>query len=428
MGFLTNKAIIILTIRSLGAVLALGLQITLARILGTDEYGIYAFVISWITVITLFTSLGFDTSLAHYLPRYMHNAQWGSFSGIIRSSFRITLIASCVLAALTLIILLGTDDFDAKTAFIYALPLISIITMSNIRAASLRSLKRYASAVFPETILKPLLIIGGLLSFLIMGKQLSALSAIVIQLIAAAVTLGVGIYLLRKTLHGLSTPARPEYHTHDWLKTSLPMLLTSTSAYIISQTDIIMLGLLQDMAQSGIYSAVSRISEAAVFFMAAINFVSAPLVSEAYQQGDRERLSSIVRTSTRISTALSLIVWTIFLLFGEDILEIFGADFMIGYTALIILTFGHFINTAAGPVGVILSMSGRQLFTAKVMLSCAALNLVLNYFLIPEYGLQGAAVSTMTSTFLWNAVLLLKVNQTLEINASIFGGSYYDKG
>ncbi len=427
MNTLTKNTALTFSIRILGAALAFILQVSLARMLGVYEYGTYSFVISWISIITLFSTLGFDSSLTRYLPEYIQSKQWSKFHGIIKLSFRTCLIFSILLAILVLFIVIALNKVEYQLAFIYALPLIVIITLTNIRISALKSLKRYVEAIFPETILKPVIILSMIYFYYALGTKISSHDVIIAQIISASITLMIGMFFLNRILKNKYQHEKPVYQTKYWISSSVPMLFITSSAYIISQTDIIMLGILGDINKSGIYSALSRVSEVSVFFMAAVNFVAAPLISEAYQKQSMKKLSTIVWKSTIISSALALLSFIIFVSFGDKLLGIFGGDFTVGYYALVILTIGHLANTTTGPVGIILSLTGNQFYAAKIMGMSALANVLLNYLLIPEYGLIGAALSTMTSTILWNVLMLLKVKLELKINPSIIGALTHEK-
>ncbi len=428
MGALTKNTMLTMAFRVVGAALVFLLQIILARVLGVNEYGIYSFVISWISIIALIGVLGFDTSLTRFLPEYFQSNQWAYFHGIIKYSFRVCLIFSALIATVIFFVVsLATDYFESRTSFMYALPLIVIVVLTNIRIASLRGMKRYVEAILPETILKPIVFIILISICYALGITIASREAIIILIVAACVSLMVGGYLFKKTVAKISENDQPAYQGRYWLSSSLPMLLTAGAAYIISQTDIIMLGVLKDYSYSGVYSAVSRLSEVAIFFMAAVNFVIAPLISEAYYGQDKKSLKDIVRKSTRISLSLALLSFIVFMLFGQSFLGLFGDDFVVGHYALIILLIGHLFNAASGAVGLLLSLTGYQLYAAKIMGGCALANIFFNYILIPEYGLLGAAFSTMFSTMLWNFLMLLKVRQVLKINPSIIGGSVNEK-
>jgi O-antigen/teichoic acid export membrane protein len=87
----------------------------------------------------------------------------------------------------------------------------------------------------------------------------------------------------------------------------------------------------------------------------------------------------------------------------------FGPDFVIGYQAMIILCIGQMINAGSGSVGFMLIMTGRPLAnTFNSWISCL-INVLLNFFLIPRYGIIGAAVAVALSISLLQLLRLLQV-------------------
>lgn len=55
-------------------------------------------------------------------------------------------------------------------------------------------------------------------------------------------------------------------------------------------------------------------------------------------------------------------------------------------------------------VAVFLNMTGNQVFFTKLVAVSTTLNIVLNWFLIPRYGMEGAAWASMFSIVLWNII------------------------
>jgi len=49
----------------------------------------------------------------------------------------------------------------------------------------------------------------------------------------------------------------------------------------------------------------------------------------------------------------------------------------------------------------------------------AAVNIILNAFLIPLLGLRGAAISTAFTTVFWNITMLAYVQQRIGINSTV---------
>jgi O-antigen/teichoic acid export membrane protein len=102
-------------------------------------------------------------------------------------------------------------------------------------------------------------------------------------------------------------------------------------------------------------------------------------------------------------------------------MAVFGPEFERGSTALSILLVGQVVNVAAGPVGVLLTMTGHEKRVAAAVGASACCNLLLNLLLIPRFGIEGAAVASAVSLILWNAAMLLWSLRRLRINPTVFG-------
>ena len=81
---------------------------------------------------------------------------------------------------------------------------------------------------------------------------------------------------------------------------------------------------------------------------------------------------------------------------------------------------GQLFNTAAGPLGLVINMSGRQYLTMSNNALVAGLNIASCLFLIPRYGLTGAAISTASALTLVNLIKLVEVRVLFGIHP--FGG------
>ena len=62
------------------------MELTLARILGVEQFGLFIAVYSLVSVLTVFSRLGFDTALLRYLPAYGVNNAPELIAGIIQRS------------------------------------------------------------------------------------------------------------------------------------------------------------------------------------------------------------------------------------------------------------------------------------------------------------------------------------------------------
>ena len=105
---------------------------------------------------------------------------------------------------------------------------------------------------------------------------------------------------------------------------------------------------------------------------------------------------------------------------GDKILSIFGEEYEVGYTVLMLLALGVVAKAATGPVHYLLAMTDRHATSVVVLAISAALNLLLNTMLIPIWGIEGAAVATALSTTLSITLMTVISWKTLRIRSFIF--------
>ena len=87
----------------------------------------------------------------------------------------------------------------------------------------------------------------------------------------------------------------------------------------------------------------------------------------------------------------------------------FGKEYLSGQKSLLILMIGQFFSSMAGSVGYILQMTGRQSIFQNIILISTFINIILNFILIPRYGLIGAAFASMVSIILWNLLSIIYI-------------------
>jgi O-antigen/teichoic acid export membrane protein len=102
-------------------------------------------------------------------------------------------------------------------------------------------------------------------------------------------------------------------------------------------------------------------------------------------------------------------IFMLMVIFPEAILSIFGESYVDGSTALIILAVASFIKVITGMGGTIIDMAGYtklKLFNSFLRL---VLYILLDYLLIPRFGLVGAAVAVLVGEGGVNLIRLAQV-------------------
>jgi len=175
------------------------------------------------------------------------------------------------------------------------------------------------------------------------------------------------------------------------------MLLTSSMFLVMHWTDMIMLGMFRAESEVGVYSVVLKMATLASIPLFAINSIAAPKFAEFYRQRDMEGLGRFVRQSTKIVFWASFPFLLAYALFPLPILGVFGEGFGAGALALLLLAAGQFTYAISGSAGHLLNMTGRQNILQNIMFFATGINILLNIILIPDYGINGAALASLIS-------------------------------
>ena len=374
----------VFVINCLGLTLSFVLQLLLTNSLGLGQYGIFAWVYSWLSVALLCCCFGYDTALVRFVATLREHAEWSTLKGLLHQSNSQGFVAAALVALLTAstVILWGDLNGELKLTILIACLVLPVLVLATLRQAVLRGLKLVAWARVPDTILRPTLaIIGIALTWLIL-PALSSSVAMSIMAIAIVLSWVFGEVVLRvKQPSQLPKEREREFDTL-WFRTALPLLLVSGIQTLLNQIDTIMVGTLIGFESTGIYAVAARLSVLTLFGMQAVNMIVAPLISVSIQESNRDELQAMLRTAAKLIIFSSVPVVVVLAWCGTWILGLFGSGFELGFPVLLLLTAGQLINTSCGPVGFMLSMTGYERRSLRILLIALVTNVVLNLSLI----------------------------------------------
>lgn len=194
---------------------------------------------------------------------------------------------------------------------------------------------------------------------------------------------------------------------------SFPMLFSAAFIFISNWTDVFMLGAMVSKTDVGIYNAAYKVASIGLIVITSINTILAPKISTLYSLNKLKLIEVEVQKATKIITLLTIPLVLIIVLFSNQILSIFGPEFIQGKTVLIIVAIGLLFNALSGSVAQVLNMTKHQKELRNFTIISAVLNIVLNFFLIKQYGIIGAAFSSLVSNIFLNVVCILFIKKHL---------------
>ena len=206
-----------------------------------------------------------------------------------------------------------------------------------------------------------------------------------------------------------------------WLRAAVPLAFLTTAAAVSAQADVVLVGMLLDAEAAGVYAIAVRVSLLVSFPLTVLLAALAPTYASLIAAGDRSRLQRIVTSVSRGVTAVSVIMALGFVLFGGQILGLFGPGFGVGASALGILVVGQAINAVLGPTSTLMRMGGFERRAAIDMAIGAAVKIVLVVALARTIGLEGAAIGSAAGLATWNILMAIHLRTRTGIRTTVFG-------
>jgi len=406
--------------------LSFAVAVVLARLLGPEGYGIYAYAFALVSILAIPAQFGLPNLVIRETAKAQAREDWGLMRGLWRWA---TGMAGAISIALALIAGIAAwifaDHFDEAqlATFAWGLLLIPLIALGNLRGAALRGLRKVVAGQLPESVLRPgLLVLAVLAAAWFWGAEaLGPAHAMALHAVAAAAAFAVGAWMLMQARPSETRAAAtaPVYQARTWAAAAVPLALLMGMQMINQHTDILMLGLFRPAEEVGIYRVVVQGGLLVVFGLQAVNMVVAPQFARLHSLGDKVSLQRVATLSARAALAIALPVALAFVLFGEQILGwVFGPAFAPGDIALAIIAVGQLVNAGVGSVGYLLNMTGHERDTARGVAIAASCNVILNLILIPPLGMNGAAIATALTFLIWNAILWKDAARRLGIDSS----------
>jgi len=397
--------------------------VLLARMLGPEGLGVYAFVIALVHLLVVVAQFGFPAFLVRSVAVSRAKNAFAEIKRMLVGAGQIVLLLSLTLLGIGLIWLMGYGfkgiPHSALMAGFFLIPLLALTATT---CGAIRGLGHVIVGQLSEEIIRPVTFLLVLLAFWSSGIVLSPERALLAYGFAAFLGLALAVTLLFYRLPKLEGNTLVDTQRSQLLRQSLPFLLLAGAQVMNYQTDVLMLGLLATQEQIGLYRVSLQVAEGLGVVLYAASLAIAPQLARLHAQGDWLNIQRILVYSHRGGALAVLPLALVLILFsGPLIAFVFGEVFRPAQGALNILALGKIAYATVGFSGLALSMLGRPGAATIIMLVTVGMNVVLNFVLIPRYGIEGAALATAVSQFVVNAGGILYLWHQLDYDFSALG-------
>lgn len=361
--------------------------ILFARYVGPSDFGLFSYITALVSLFSAVFGLGLNAIVTRDLVLRDDKEK------ILGTAFVLKLVSGLV-AYLFLIVsvyLLRSDEPIAKF-LAFAIGLSLIFKPSEVIKYWFQAKVESKAVVIVENVIFSMFTAIKLLAIYL---ELSLIYfGLFISLEALIGLLGL-LYIYSKTGGFLRKWAFKLEEAKSLLKQSWPLIISSTAWIIYTKIDQIMIGQMLSDKEVGFYSAVSRLSETTNFLPTIITFSIVPAIlklKDVNRELYNHRFQQLYYLIITLMLVLAILVTTL----SEIIINIlYGASYLPASKTFSIHIWSVIFTSLAVISGRYLVNDGLQKFTMWRHLTGVALNIPLNYIMIPKYGIEGAALASL---------------------------------
>jgi O-antigen/teichoic acid export membrane protein len=202
------------------------------------------------------------------------------------------------------------------------------------------------------------------------------------------------------------------------------MALTQGMLVLQSELSVLLVGFMLAPSEAGLFRIANVTATAAAAAMPIVIHVAFPVFARLHAEKDYDRLQKSVTFFACIQLGGILLLAAPLLIVPKLLLGFaFGTGFAAASTPLRLLLIGQIFSAAFGPNVVLLNMTHQEQRVTRAMGIALALNVVLVPLLTYFFGVEGAAIGLVVSTFCWNVIAWTDARRLLGIETSAIGAA-----
>lgn len=389
------------------------------RILGPADYGRYGLVITLTTMIIVLIGNGIPTAMSKYLSEFFETRpemigiikrqalilQTILISGVTLLFFALAPLISRALGdpSLTSLFRISTLIIPAFAAASFYFYYFTGIHRFNIQAV-LKTVRSVAKVIF---------ILGLAYFFKVEGAVAGYIAApFLVFLIAFAIDK----FSFRKNIRIRDNSLKISYYSR-LLNYAWPLTLFMLFYEIMISIDLYMVkGLLHNDYLTGIYNGALTVGRIPYYLFYALAIVLLPTISKTTSQNNIEETKKVVSQSLRLMLLLLPPIIILMSVFSVPIIKLFyGAPYLASAYPMSILAVGVGFLTVFYIMSFAVNGAGKVKIPMLIAFFGATLNIFLNYFLIKNYALTGAAIATSLSSLTVMIIILYFVKKHFKV-------------
>jgi len=393
-------------------------NLLLARSLDVEQFGLFSVAFSTIALGMIVLQFGF--------PNFLIKSAANSVdAGARLEAYLVSLFLAVLICGLVLIaafVYLGSKyaSDDIGMPFILLVLVASFAgAVTVLSGALLRANGKLLLGQLSDQVLVPT--VFCLLTFYF-PKKLDVTTVVGIYACAQLFGLAAVVWLIRKNLHFQRTTCAACLDIVSEYKRIFLMAIFAFIMILQPHLPVFVLYALSDVTEVTYFRIGFLLSLGVTLLAFPLNMIAGPVIARAARDGSCISLYLKLNPLVRLMFFLGIVFSIAVFLMPEEIIRFtFGVSYTPAAVVVITLIVSGLISLFFGPVALVLTMYNHELYVAKAMIAGVLSYFIMLIVLVPTYGSNGAAWSTVVSTLIWKILMYKKVMRVIGYDCTILG-------
>lgn len=384
------------------------------RVFSPEDYGILDIINVSILIITNIVSFQLNQSLGRY---YVDTDSTSKKITIVTTGFVHYIVSFCITAFMIILFSKNISFFFFGTGLhsgIIKIAGLYIIFLSLYYYTSILFRYRFESKRFSSLSVLNVILNASLIIFFVLFLKIGVLGVFWGKLIASILLFSISFYLLKDNFNLINISFSV---WKKMFKYGAPLIPAVLLLFVIQYCDRFMIIHFLGLNDLGIYAIGIRLASIITLLFIGFKFAWGPYVFNNYRN---PRTKEVVSILFKYLFLLSILFVLIIILFSPELLFILTTKtYYAAHQVIPLLAWSTILYTIGAYFSFGFGIAEKNIFSLYINLVAAIINIILNYFFIPKFGIQGAALATFISMVIFFILSLSFSNRLYKINFHI---------
>ncbi len=379
------------------------------NLLTTDQVGLLGVLLAYVVVLAQFSNLGLNGAGGRYFPYFRnHERQHNGYLllSLLTTAMGVLLTSALLVAFRPWMVAMSLEKSALFVDYYFWLiPLTVFFVAFNVFDNYAKLLYDSVPGTLYQQFINRLIILTAIVAY---GLEWLSFHQFMLAWMLAwlAPALLMGVRVVQK--HGLYLSPRfltvPPDLRRNLFRYSALSLFTALSSNIILTIGNIMINTNSGLSNAGIYSTATYFGSVIALPAASLYKVAGTIIADAWKRNDPAHIADVYARSCLNQLIIGTLVFVGIAANLPNVFQLLPPGYEAGYYVVLWIGLGKLIDMATGVNGVILATSRYYAYDSAFFIGLLIVTISVNAWLIPRYGINGAAMGAAFVTALYNFV------------------------